>query len=170
MPEPSCPEKLPRTDPARRRKIELGRAEYVVSHSRGATLRGRDDCATTAPPVFARHVGAPVIHGAHAGEFSCPFPATPLTYRGHCEGGAQVCDASGKVLAFRGRSEGNGAAIADVQTGRSPGVPVPDKFWFQDRGAIGAFGWAYQNAHGRRVYNRLPKPTPATPEPTTPPT
>ena len=111
--------------------------------------------ATTAPAVFARHVGAPVVHAAHAGEFSCDFPATPVTYRGHCEGGAQICDADGTVLAFRGRDEGDGVVVADVEAGRSPGAPASDRFWLQRRGAIPALVWAYQNAHGRRVYDRL---------------
>lgn len=114
--------------------------------------------AITAPSVFARHVGAPVVHAAHAGEFSCRFPATPVTYRGHCEGGAQICDATGKVLAFRGRDEGDGVVVANVEAGRSPGVPASDKFWLQRRGAIAALVWAYQNVHGRRVYDRLPAP------------
>jgi predicted amidohydrolase len=110
--------------------------------------------ATTAPSVFARHVGAPFAHGAHAGAFSCPFPATPVTYRGYCEGGAQVCDADGTVLAFRAREEGEGVAIADVHPGRSDGAPAPDRFWFQRRGALAASVWAYQGLHGRRAYRR----------------
>lgn len=114
--------------------------------------------ATTAPAVFARHVGAPVVHGAHAGEFTCPFPATPVTYRGHCEGGAQICDAEGNVLAFRGRDEGNGVVVADVEPTRSQGVPASDRFWLQRRGLVPALVWAYQNLHGRRVYDRLPAP------------
>lgn len=113
--------------------------------------------ATNAPAVFARHVGAPVVHAAHAGEFSCPFPATPVTYRGHCEGGAQICDSQGKVVAFRGRDEGDGVVVADVVAGRSEGVPTGDRFWLQRRGAVAAVVWAYQNVHGRRVYDRLQK-------------
>ncbi|KRE27764.1 nitrilase [Mycobacterium sp. Soil538] len=110
--------------------------------------------ATTAPSVFARHVGAPVVHAAHAGEFTCPFPGTPVTYRGHCEGGAQICDANGTVLAFTGRDDGDGFAIADVDAVRSPGVPADDRFWLQPRGAVAAIVWAYQNRHGRRAYRR----------------
>lgn len=110
--------------------------------------------ATQAPSVFARHVGAPVVHAAHAGPLVCPFPATPITYRGYCEGGAQVCDADGKVLAFRGREDGEGIAVADVSPRRSQGAPAPDRFWFQRRGALAAAVWAYQGVHGRRAYQR----------------
>lgn len=112
--------------------------------------------ATTAPAVFAEYVGAPVAHAAHAGEFTCAFPATPLTYRGYCEGGAQICDATGKVLAFLGRDEGDGVVVADVEAGRSPGRPTKDRFWLQRRGGVAALTWAYQNVHGRRVYKQLP--------------
>ncbi len=124
---------------------------------RGAEVRNHKR-ATRAPAVFARHVGAPVVHAAHAGEFSCPFPLTPVTYRGHCEGGAQICDATGTVLDFKGRDDGDTFAIADVDAIRSPGIAVGDRFWMQRRGAVAALAWAYQNRHGRRVYNRLPVP------------
>jgi predicted amidohydrolase len=110
--------------------------------------------ATGAPSVFARHVGAPVVHAAHAGEFTCAFPLTPVTYRGHCEGGAQVCDATGRVLDFKGRDAGDSFAIADVNAERSPGVPGSDRFWLQRRGAVAATVWSYQNRHGRRFYRR----------------
>lgn len=114
--------------------------------------------ATTAPAVFARHVGSPVVHAAHAGAFECQFPLTPITYRGHCEGGAQICDASGKVLDYKGRDAGDSFAIAEVEPVRSPGVLASNRFWLQPRGAVAAMVWAYQNAHGRRVYDRLPIP------------
>jgi predicted amidohydrolase len=114
--------------------------------------------ATEAAAVFARHVGAPVVHAAHAGEFSCRFPLTPVTYRGHCEGGAQICDATGKVLDFKGRDDGDSFAIADVNAVRSAGVLASDRFWLQRRGTVAALVWAYQNRHGRRVYGRLPMP------------
>lgn len=112
--------------------------------------------ATTAPQVFARHVGAPVVHAAHAGEFSCRFPLTPVTYRGHCEGGAQVCDATGQVLDFKDRDAGDSFAIADVTPVPRPSQPTGDRFWLQPRGAVPAAVWAYQNMHGRRFYRRLP--------------
>ncbi len=117
--------------------------------------------ATAAPSVFAKAVGAPVVHAAHAGDVTCPFPATPITYRGHFEGGAQICAADGTVLAMRTREQGEGIAIADITPGRTPARAVPDKFWLQQRGALAAAVWAYQNVHGRRAYRRS-NPQPAT--------
>lgn len=111
--------------------------------------------ATSAPSVFASYAGSPVVHGAHAGAFSCRLPATPLTYRGHCEGGAQICDADGGILAYLDREAGDGMVVADVMTRRSPGRATDDSFWLQPRGAIAALAWTYQRAHGRRFYDRL---------------
>jgi predicted amidohydrolase len=104
---------------------------------------------------FARLVGAPVIHAAHAGELDCPLPWTPFTYHGRFQGGAVIVDAHGRVLARRDRREGPGLALADVVPGRvAPPDEVPDRFWLHRRGAVGALLWSYQRAHGRRWYGR----------------
>jgi len=110
--------------------------------------------ALAAPAVFARWVGAPVVHAAHSGDVTCPLPLVGAAYAGHCEGGAMICDADGVVLALRRREEGPGHAIAEVRTGPRATAPAPDRFWLQRRGALPAFMWAYQNAHGRREYRR----------------
>ena len=110
--------------------------------------------ATRASQVFAPYVGSPVIHAAHSGEFTCPSPLAGPTYSGHFEGGASICDHTGTLLAYRGRDEGPGAAIADVAPARLPTKDVPGRFWLQERGAIAAATWWYQNLHGRQVYRR----------------
>jgi hypothetical protein len=85
----------------------------------------------------------------------CPFPGTPLTYRGHLEGGAVICDARGVVLARRARRDGPGAAIARLTPGRvPPDAPVPERFWLHRRGPLPALVWHAQRAHGRRWYAR----------------
>jgi predicted amidohydrolase len=110
--------------------------------------------AARAPAVFGRYVGAPVAHGAIAGDFACPMPELPLaTYRGFFEGGAQIADADGRVLARRERSEGPGFVIADVQARRStPREQVPERFWLHRRGALPAVVWNTQCVLGRRWY------------------
>jgi hypothetical protein len=83
------------------------------------------------------------------------MPWSPLPYRGHYEGGASIADAHGRVLARRDRREGPGHVAADVEPGRvDPELPVPDRFWLHRRGAIAAFTWTLQRAHGRRWYAR----------------
>ena len=105
--------------------------------------------------AMARHVGAPVVHAAVSGPVECPIPLAPLTYRGHAEGGALVCDAEGRVLAHRHRRRGPGLAVAELEPGRrEPGAPIPDRFWLHRRGLLPAAIWTYQNAHGRLWYRR----------------
>ena len=110
--------------------------------------------ATRAPATFARHVGAPVIHAAHAGTVECRFLGTPFTYRGHFEGGAQIVDKTGRVLARRSREQGEGIAMAQVELGRTTETYASDRFWLQQRGTIAAAAWSYQNLVGRRFYDR----------------
>lgn len=110
--------------------------------------------AVVAPTGFAPYVGVPVVHAALSGTFSCPFPQLPVTYHGHLQGGASITDGAGKVLAIRHRSEGAGFAIADIEPGRSPVTPLPDRFWLQRRGIPNSILWAIQNPYGRRMYRR----------------
>jgi hypothetical protein len=58
------------------------------------------------------------------------------------------------VLARRDASEGAGVIIADVQPRRVDALPAPGRFWLHHRGALPAFVWNYQRAHGRRWYRR----------------
>ena len=111
--------------------------------------------ALRAAETFARYVGAPVVHAAHAGPLECPMPWLPLPYRGRFEGGAIVTDAEGRVLARRDRDQGEGIAVAEVEPGRRPPLDQPpDRFWLHDRGAVAALAWNYQRLHGRRWYRR----------------
>ena len=145
-----------------------GRVDVVVAGSgwwsipewppRGVTHRMEAANARTAATVaerFARLVGAPIVHAAHAGALECPLPWAPVRYRGHLQGGAVIADATGRVLARRDRREGPGIAIADVEIGRrEPLDPVPDRFWLHPRGPMPAAMWNVQRAHGRRWYAR----------------
>jgi predicted amidohydrolase len=112
--------------------------------------------AARAPSVFGRYVGAPVVHGAITGAFSCPMPELPgITYRGRFQGGAQIADAGGRVLARREASEGSGYVIADVEACRTPpSAQVPDRFWLHRRGALSAIAWNTQRVLGRPWYAR----------------
>jgi predicted amidohydrolase len=112
--------------------------------------------AARAPSVFGRYVGAPVAHAAITGALSCPMPELPaLTYHGRFEGGAQIADAHGRVLARREGSEGSGYVIADVEAQRTePREQVPDWFWLHRRGAVPAIAWNTERLLGRRWYAR----------------
>jgi predicted amidohydrolase len=109
-----------------------------------------------APAVFARYVGAPVAHGAISGAFECPMPELPfMQYRGHFEGGAQIADADGRVLARREPGAGSGVVVADVEARRSPPrEELPGRFWLHRRGTLAAISWNTQRVLGRRWYAR----------------
>lgn len=112
--------------------------------------------AALAPTAFGRYVGAPVVHAANAGRFECRMPEMPaITYRGHFQGGAQIADADGRVLARREHDEGTGYVIADVEARRTePREEVPDRFWLHKRGAMSTTVWHTQRVLGRRWYRR----------------
>ena len=112
--------------------------------------------AARAPRLFGRYVGAPVVHAAIAGSFECPMPELPaITYRGAFQGGAQIADADGRVLARREGNEGTGYVIAEVEARRTqPLDPVPEDFWLYRRGALSTVAWNTQRVFGRRWYAR----------------
>jgi predicted amidohydrolase len=117
---------------------------------------GNERRAHRAAATFARFVGAPVLHAAHAGPISCPWPWMPgIPYDGHFEGATLITDATGRILAERSWREGAGVVVADVEPGRiAPLDQPPARFWLHDRGSVGAFAWWFQRLHGRRWYER----------------
>jgi predicted amidohydrolase len=155
---------LMRTGTARRLR---GRVDLVIGGSNWWSvpawppreLMRRQEAANRAlahgaPAAFGRYVGAPVVHAAQAGAFSCPMPDLPgVTYRGAFEGGALIADAAGRVLAFRAPEEGEGYVLADVEIARVPPVEQPpDRFWLHRRGVMAAWSWTSQRLAGRRWY------------------
>jgi predicted amidohydrolase len=119
--------------------------------------------AARAASVFGRYVGAPVVHGANTGAFECPMPELPaITYRARFQGGAQIADPRGRVLARREGSEGSGYVIAEVEPRRSePVEPVPDRYWLHRRGLLPALAWNTERVLGRRWYRRNVRGRPA---------
>lgn len=110
--------------------------------------------ATVAPAGFGPLVGAPVVHAAMCGEFSCPMPEFPWArYRGRFEGSALIADAGGRILARRDAAEGEGFVTAEVEPRRVvPASPVPARYWMYGRGLVPAIAWHSQRAPGRRWY------------------
>ena len=140
-----------------------GKVDVVIGGSNWWTVpwfprleRSNAATALRAPSTFGRLVGAPVIHAANAGRFSCRIPDMPgVTYNGHFQGGALIADADGAVLALRRHDEGAGFVTADVEIGRSaPRDPIPSRYWLHSRGPLGVYAWHTQRLHGRRWYRR----------------
>jgi predicted amidohydrolase len=119
--------------------------------------------ATSIAPAMARAVGAPVAHAAHTGALECPMPLVPgVPYHGHFEGGTCIVDGRGGVLAWRGRGDGPGIAVADVEPGpTAPTLDCDEGYWLHQRGVLPAAVWDYQREHGRRWYRRKARGRPA---------
>jgi predicted amidohydrolase len=112
--------------------------------------------AQNAPGVFARLVGAPVVHAAHVGELTCPLPGQPGTYRGQFEGGTGVWDSTGRLLAgLPPTSHRAGTArqlTVDVPLIRSTAPATPQRYWLTRPGPVPTYAWRWQRLWGRRFY------------------
>lgn len=111
--------------------------------------------ARAAAATFAKYVGSPVVHAAHAGELTCRMPWAPITYRGRFEGSTLITDADGTVIAERRPEEGQGVVLGEIDLGRRPPLlDPPRRYWLHPRGPLPAAVWHYQRWHGRRWYRR----------------
>jgi len=109
------------------------------------------------PSRFARMLGVPVIHAAHAGAFSGKMPWLPgFPYLSSYLGETQIVDGTGTVLARMEAGEGQGFIMADVDISRrrEPLENFPDRFWIPELPWQFRFAWNYQNFHGSRYYRR----------------
>ncbi len=114
------------------------------------------------PGRMARLVGAPVVHAAHAGNFSGRMPLIPgIPYDSHLVGQTQITDALGKVLAKMDREDGEGCILADLdfaQGPQAPSEPIPTGFWIPRIPRRVRAVWSYQNVHGRWYYRLKLRP------------
>ena len=111
--------------------------------------------AHSAAASFAKYVGAPLLHAAHAGPLTCSMPWVPVQYEGHFESSTLITDAFGAIIAERRADEGEGIVLGEIEIGRRPpSLDSPDGFWLHSRGALAGATWHYQCWHGRRWYRR----------------
>lgn len=106
------------------------------------------------PVRMARMVGVPVVHAAHAGEFTARMPLVPfLPYRSYFLGDTMIVGPTGEILAHLERKDGEGIAVAEVEPGRvEPQEEIPPGFWIPRLHPLIKLAWHYQNAHGRAYY------------------
>ncbi len=108
-------------------------------------------------PRFAKVLGVPVVHAAHAGEIDCSLPLLPgFPYKSYFLGETQIVDGAGKQLARMGREDGNGFVMAnvDVEQKYLTSEKIPDRFWIPDLPLQFKIIWYYQNWHGKKYYQR----------------
>jgi len=112
-------------------------------------------------PRFARMLGVPVVHAAHAGNIDCALPLLPgFPYRSYFLGETQIVDGAGNQLARMSRADGEGFVSADLDLAinHSPSEPIPDTFWIFDLPWQLRLVWEYQSRHGRWVYRNKTRP------------
>jgi N-carbamoylputrescine amidase len=108
-------------------------------------------------PRFARMLGVPVIHAAHAGDVQGGLPLLPgFPYESFYLGETQIVDGTGTILAHMSRADGEGFIAADIDVSRKqkPLESIPDRFWIPELPWQLRIIWAYQNWHGKRYYQR----------------
>ena len=106
------------------------------------------------PARFARLLGCPVIHAAHAGYFKGKTPLLPgFPYESFFLGETQIVDAAGTILARMKQTDGEGYILADIVPERTrPSEDIPERFWIPDLPAPIRLAWWYQNIHGKSRY------------------
>ncbi|WP_250656005.1 carbon-nitrogen hydrolase family protein [Alkalimarinus coralli] len=113
-----------------------------------------------APLELARHLGVPVIHASHCGQFSTDFmllPGVPKTlpYSTEFVGCTQIVDAHGHILAYRQAQEGPGVIMAEISPGAvEPRLETPNRFWLPGLPFAMKLYWHQQNLCGRSYYRR----------------
>ncbi len=112
-------------------------------------------------PRFARMLGVPVIHAAHAGKMNSGLPMVPgFPYRSYFLGETQIVDGTGKQLARMSHTDGEGFITADIDVKQRNMLSesIPDSFWIPDLPVQLKMIWAFQDWHGRRYYRKKTRP------------
>ncbi|NVM56263.1 MAG: carbon-nitrogen hydrolase family protein [Candidatus Helarchaeota archaeon] len=113
------------------------------------------------PARFARLLGVPVVHAAHAGDFECETPLVPdFSYKSYYLGETQIVDGSGKILARLRREDGEGIIMTELDLTKKwkPSEPIPDGFWIPELPPVLNLTWQYLNKHGEKYYRTETKP------------
>ncbi|RJP85244.1 MAG: carbon-nitrogen hydrolase family protein [Desulfobacteraceae bacterium] len=112
-------------------------------------------------PKFARMLGVPVVHAAHAGDIDCGLPLLPgFPYRSYFLGETRIVDGAGNQLARMSHADGEGFVTADLDLTlrHDPSEPIPNAFWTFDLPWQLRLVWKYQNRHGRWIYRHRTRP------------
>ncbi len=106
------------------------------------------------PSTMSRLIGAPVVHAALAGPFTCRVPLLPgLAYRSRLLGEAQIVDRTGAVVQRMAAEQGDGVIVAPLELVETePTLPLPDRFWIPELPPLIEMAWQVQNRHGRLYY------------------
>jgi predicted amidohydrolase len=142
----------------------LGRVDIVVG---GSCWWGREQgigfsIMQQTPAQFARILGVPVVHAAHAGTFHA---FSDSNYKNPSiwayVGETQIVDGFGQILARMSYQDGEGSIIAEVSLGEveNSHEPIPNRFWIpadMPQGVIDA--WTSEQITGHKYYEETALP------------
>jgi len=114
------------------------------------------------PARFARMLGVPVIHAAHAGDFEGEMPLMPdVPYKSYYLGETQIVDGSGKILARLKQEDGEGVIMTNLDLTKkwNSSESIPNRFWIPDMPKKLNQAWQLFNKHGEAYYLETTKPS-----------
>ena len=131
-----------------------GQVDLVLTAS-GWPAGGNDPKIVETPRRLARLVGAPVVHASIVGPVpSANGPDGAGSRTLQFSGESQIVDGSGKSIAIRHFSEGEGVLMGEIEPGRvMPTEAIPEgTFWTPDGPGDASTFWHTSGAAGRAIY------------------
>ena len=111
----------------------------------------------SAPVNFAKILGVPVIHAAHAGEFEgFTPPGNKVIYKSGYLGETVIVNGSGEILASLNKEEGFGVITANIDLSKQskPSMSLSDDYWIPEMPDEFIQQWDKLNKFGRDYYNK----------------
>jgi len=109
----------------------------------------------SAPVNFAKILGVPVVHAAHAGKFSgFAAPSDKRKYISHYLGESMIVNGNGEVLARLSREDGEGVITAelDLNQQHTSTMMLKSDYWIPEMPAEFIHEWNKLNKFGREYY------------------
>ncbi len=107
------------------------------------------------PVSFAKLLGVPVVHAAHAGEFEgFAAPSERKKYTSHYLGETQIVNRQGEVIEKMNRDQGEGYVIAEIEITETcePSMDIPERFWIPIMPEAFLAEWDKLNLHAHDYY------------------
>ncbi|MFX1451246.1 MAG: carbon-nitrogen hydrolase family protein, partial [Promethearchaeota archaeon] len=134
---------------------ELPQGFSLETHQRNVEIMSET------PARFAKMLGVPVVHAAHAGNFEGKMPnIQDFIYKSHYLGDTQIVDGSGQILARLKREDGEGLIMADIDFSKKwdTSESIPNRFWIPNLPQELILSWEFLNKHGETYYRTKTKP------------
>ena len=110
----------------------------------------------SAPVNFAKLLGVPVVHAAHAGKFEgFAAPSDVKKYISHYLGESMIVNGSGEVLARLSREDGEDVITCEIDLDQqyTPSMMLKSGYWIPEMPAEFIQQWDKLNKFGREYYD-----------------